>query len=96
MLQIYCLEVLITELWQDIRAVQDPELIRLADALPQTVLKARADSTTRKYLGAYKRWAKWAESKEELSVFPVKTAILLYIYSMLVRPLSQKQQWKKL
>ena len=74
MLQNYCLEVLITKLWQDIRAVQDPELIRLADALPQTVLKARADSTTRKYLGAYKRWAKWAESKEELSVFPVKTA----------------------
>lgn len=74
MLQIYCLEVLITELWQDIRAVQDPELICLADALPQTVLKSRADSTTRKYLGAYKRWAKWAESKEELSVFPVKTA----------------------
>ena len=58
MLQIYCLEVLITELWQDIRVVQDPELIRLADAFPQTVLKARADSTTRKYLGAYKRWAK--------------------------------------
>lgn len=69
MLQIYCLEVLITELWQDIRVVQDPELICLADALPQTVLKSRADSTTRKYLGAYKRWAKWAESKEELSVF---------------------------
>ena len=35
---------------------EDPELRRLAMALLETVLKSRADSTTKKYLGAFQRW----------------------------------------
>ena len=67
-----CLEILSTEVWQTIGSFQDPELNRLAKALPETVLKARADSTTKKYLGAYRRWASWAAERAELTVFPVE------------------------
>ena len=74
-----CLEFSGAKVWQQINAFQDPELVRLAAALPETVLKARADSTTRKYIGAYKRWAKWASTKE-LSVQPVEAAqFVLYL-----------------
>uniref|UniRef100_A0A1X7SJI6 Core-binding (CB) domain-containing protein n=1 Tax=Amphimedon queenslandica TaxID=400682 RepID=A0A1X7SJI6_AMPQE len=64
--------ILITEVWQTIDSFQDPELRRLAKALPETVLKARADSTTKKYLRAFARWANWAAGKSELTVFPVE------------------------
>ena len=40
-----------------------PELRRLAQALPATVLKSRADSTSKKNLGAYRRWKVWADAK---------------------------------
>ena len=40
----------------DIKETEDPELKRLAEALPITVAKARADSTKKKYMGAYRRW----------------------------------------
>ncbi|KAL5496951.1 hypothetical protein EMCRGX_G013331 [Ephydatia muelleri] len=36
--------------------LEDPKLRRLAQSLPATVLRSRADSTTKKYLGAFQRW----------------------------------------
>ena len=59
-------------MWQTIGSFQDPDLNWLAKALPETVLKARADSTTKKYLGAFRRWASWAAERAELTVFPVE------------------------
>ena len=41
-----------------------------ADKLPETVLKSRADSTTKKYLGAFRRWKQWA-LKHGAKSFPV-------------------------
>ena len=43
-----------------LKDLEDPELQRLASSLPTTVLKSRADSTTKKYLGAFQRWKQWA------------------------------------
>ena len=63
-----------SELWTEIFNVKDPELLRLANALPDTVFKARADSTTRKYIGAFRRWSAWVSTKEEVVVFPINTA----------------------
>jgi hypothetical protein len=63
-----------SEIWKVINGVKDPELIRLARSLPETVLKARADSTTRKYLGSFGRWCTWANTKDEIAVFPICTA----------------------
>eukprot|EP00731_Ephydatia_muelleri_P033380 Em0028g55a len=39
-------------------------VIRHAEVLLTTVLSSRADSTTRKYLGAFKRWKLWAEARQ--------------------------------
>lgn len=47
---------------------------RLARALPETVLRSRADSTTKKYLGAYRRWKSWVAQREGLVAFPVNVA----------------------
>ena len=41
--------------WPLLKDLEDPELRRLAQSLPATVLRSRADSTTKKYLGAYQR-----------------------------------------
>lgn len=32
------------------------------------------ESTTRKYLGAFRRWASWAAGKSEISAFPIEVA----------------------
>ena len=48
-----------------------PELRRLAESLPKTALRSRADSTTTKYLYAFQRWKKWALLRKEVTVFPV-------------------------
>ena len=43
------------------------------------VLRSRADSTTKKYLGAYQRWKTWAEARHEVPAFPV-LAVHLALY----------------
>ena len=58
--------------WPLLRDLQKPELQQLAAGLPDVVLSGRADSTTKKYLGAFQRWKVWAESMEIVPTFPVK------------------------
>ena len=60
--------------WQTLDELQDTELRRLAELLPATVMRSRADSTSRKYINAFKRWKVWAEAKEEIAVFPIEEA----------------------
>ena len=65
--------------WSTLKGLQDAELQRLAKALPNSVLQSKATSTTRKYLGAFKRWKNWA-SEHQLVVFPVEaTNLALYL-----------------
>ena len=63
--------------WQAIAEVEDPELRRLAEALPDTVLSARADATIKKYAGAYRRWRSWAAQHQGVEAYPVKVALYL-------------------
>ena len=46
-------DVLLKGVWETVAELKDPELRRLASALPGTVLQSRADSTTNKYLYAF-------------------------------------------
>lgn len=74
---IYCsTDVLTTGIWEELDEFTDPELRQLAKGIPDAVLGSRADSTTTKYLGAFKRWRTWARS-HKLPVFPVKAAHLV-------------------
>ena len=53
----------------------DPELKKLAEGLPSTVVSSRADSTVAKYLRAFQRWKNWvACHATEIAVYPVKEA----------------------
>lgn len=53
-------------------SIQDPELKALADFLPGVVLSSKAPSTTTKYCGAFNRWKRWAQSKQDVPGFPAK------------------------
>ncbi|KAL5475697.1 hypothetical protein EMCRGX_G025544 [Ephydatia muelleri] len=45
-----------TEAWPLLGNLEDPELRRLAQSLPAMVLRSKADSTTKKHLGAFQQW----------------------------------------
>ena len=60
-----------TGIWPLLKEFNDRELTRLASQLPATLLKSRADSSVKKYLGAYRRWRAWAMA-HELPTFPAK------------------------
>ena len=65
--------------WPLLEGIQDPQLKRLAQNLPDTVLRSRANSTTKKYLGAFRR-RKDCASKHNLDVFPIQgTQLSLYL-----------------
>ena len=57
--------------WDQLKDLEDPELKELAVKLPGTILHSRADSTVRKYLGAFRRWKVWA-AERRVTVIPVK------------------------
>ena len=57
--------------WKVLKELDDPYLKELAARLPETVLHSRADSTVRKYLGAFKRWKTWA-MKYGMTAVPAK------------------------
>ena len=65
-------DVLVSGMWPLLSNHEDPELCRLAATLPATVLRIRVDSTTKKYIGAFKRWKTWADSRQGVPSFPVQ------------------------
>lgn len=65
--------------WQCFKELEDPDLKRLAEMLPETVLQFHATSTTKKYLCAFRRWKQWA-TEHQLNPFPVKEHhLVLYL-----------------
>ena len=72
-------DVMSVGVWPLLKDLEDPELRRLAQSLPATVLRSRADSTSKKYLRAYQRWKTWAEARHEVPAFPVQ-AVHLALY----------------
>lgn len=77
---LFCsVDVLSTGPWSTLKELEDLDLRRLAEALPSSVLRCRATSTTKKYLGAFRRWKMWA-ADHKLPVFPVEGVhIALYL-----------------
>ena len=73
------LEVFQQGTWVQLQELEDPELAEIAKQLPGTVLRSRANSSTKKYMGAFKRWKAWAKA-HKLSVFPAESChIALYL-----------------
>ena len=63
-------DVFSSGVWPLLSNLEDSELGQLAKALPATVLKCKADSTTKKYLGAFQRWRTWAEARRGVPKLP--------------------------
>ena len=77
-------DVFDSEVWKPLRDLQDPQLRRLATKLPGVILSGKADSTTRKYLYAYEKWRRWAESQSEVTALPAKPMyVALYLQHIL-------------
>ena len=93
---IFCIDVLILILevfqygeWSLLGELDDPELIRLANQLPETLLRSRADSSVKKYVGAIKRWKMWAIS-HQLPTFPAQAHyVALYLQHLAERAKSK-------
>ena len=74
----YCRSVLTSTLAR-IEGATGPYTARAAGKLPNTVLHSRADSTTKKYLGTFRRWKSWTV-QHQLPVLPAKEAhVALYL-----------------
>ena len=54
--------------WEMINKMEDPELRDLASRLPNTILHSHADSTVKKYRGAFRRWKTWAVAHKLLPI----------------------------
>ena len=65
--------------WAKLRDLEDTDLKRLASHLPSTILQCRATSTTKKYLGGFKRWKQWA-TDHRIPVIPADPCqVALYL-----------------
>ena len=59
--------------------LEDEDLKKLAAGLPATVLQSKATSTTKKYLGGFRRWKQWA-TEHKISVLPADAChVALYL-----------------
>ena len=52
--------------------LEDPELKDLSSRLPRMIMHSRADSTVKKYCGAFRRWITWAV-EHKLPPIPAKS-----------------------
>ena len=72
-------------MWQDIAAIEDPELKELVESLPNVVLQSRAPSTIKKYSGTFLRWKRWALSRQaDIPMLPATPLhVALYLMSLI-------------
>ena len=55
-------------MWPLLKELDDPELV---EKLPTTLLHSRAESSARRYTGAYRHWKSWATT-HQLPHFPAQ------------------------
>jgi len=76
---LYSVDVWEQETWKLLKDLEDPELRNLANALPSTILHCRANSSSKKYLSAFKRWKDWV-MEHGMVVFPAQAhQVALYL-----------------
>ena len=75
----HSVEIYSQGVWAAVKDAEDPELRKLADKLPNTILHGRANSAEKKYLGAYKWWKSWAKRYGMLAIPAKEHHIGLYL-----------------
>ena len=76
---LHSIDILSQGTWSLLKELEDPELQDLAKRLPDTVLHSRADSTVKKYLGAFRRWKSWATGRQIVPVPAKEHHVALYL-----------------
>ena len=79
MVAFFSLDVFSVGCWPQLKELEDPNLKSLASNLPSTILQCKATSTTRKYLGGFRRWKQWA-TNHKISAVPAEPCqVALYL-----------------
>lgn len=91
----YSVEILSHGIWKSLGSLQDPELRRLAQVLPDTVIQSRVPSTAVKYAGALRRWSSCSVERYEVPVLLVRDIHLVLYLQHLSEVKSVKQQSKR-
>ena len=69
-----------TEAMTDFHVFNDPKLQELADLIPSVLASSKRPNTIKAYVYSFKRFAKWAQPFQELSILPASIqAITLYL-----------------
>jgi len=87
-------DVFNTRVWKSLGKLESDELQRLASAVSTSALQCKAASTTKKYLGAFKRWKTWASSYK-LATFPADPVHVTLYLQHLAETKEAKQLLKK-
>ena len=69
--------------WDELQGVTSPFLKELVGGLQDAGLSSKVPSTTKKYMGAFNQWKRWASHFPEIKPFPVSPLhISLYIVDL--------------
>ena len=74
--------------WQEFLRFKHPNLRKLVSEIPHVVMNARRPNTMTAYASAYKRFEEWAETLDEIKVFPTDE----YSASLYVITLTQENK----
>ena len=77
-LLLYCYRCLLARKLEATRRA-DTSLFEGPGQLPNTILHSRADSTVKKYLGAFRRWKRWAASYKLSPILARPHEFVLYL-----------------
>ena len=70
-------------IWSVAAAETDPDLLRLAEQLPEVMAGSKAPSTVRMYESGFKRWKTWAACHEAVLCLPARPYhVALYLLSV--------------
>ena len=84
-----CWDVLDKREWKILKELEDPELKSLVEELPVRVMNSRGNSTTSKYLRAFRHWKEWVSSHKLPSMPAVAHHIALYLQHLAKTTMSK-------
>ena len=71
-------------MWEQLKSVRDPTLVKLASDLPRIASQSRQSSTVKGYVAGFRRWKTWAAKFDEISALPASPIyVAIYLSSIM-------------
>ena len=71
-------------MWEQLKSVRDPTLVKLASDLPRIASQSRQSSTVKGYVAGFRRWKAWAAKFDEISALPASPIyVAIYLSSIM-------------